>query len=198
VLSHIITSKTRIKLLLKLFLNSNTRSHLREMEREFGESNNAIRQELSRLKKANLICCTQQKGKILYRANTEHPLFPDIRSILRKTVGIDKIIDKVTTQIGNLQCAYLTGSFAEGIDSDTIELVLVGQSLDLEYIAGLTSKAGQLIGRKIIYVVMTAEQMQYFLKDRAVLLIWQSDQMISQIRADDADGARTVNRSYNS
>jgi hypothetical protein len=191
VLNHIITSKTRIKLLLKLFLNSSTQSHLREMERDFGESNNAIRQELSRLMKARMITCTQFKGKKLYRANITHPLFSDIQSILQKTVGIDKIIDKVTSQIGNLQCAYLTGSFAEGIDSDTIELVLVGQSLDLDYIAGLTAKAESLIDRRIVYLVMNVEQMQQFFKDKAVLLIWQSDQLISQIKADDADGRNT-------
>ena len=175
-LHNIITSKTRVKLLMKLFLNSNTQSHLREMERDFGESsNNAIRQELSRLMKARMITYTEHKGKKLYRANTEHPLYSDILSILQKTVGIDKIIDQITTQIGNLQCAYLTGSFAEGNDSDTIELVLVGSNLDHEYITSLTSKAEKLIDRKIIYVIMTLEQLQQFFKDKPVLLIWQNE-----------------------
>ena len=51
-LNSIITSKTRIKLLLKFFLNSNTKSYLRNLEQEFGESTNAIRVELNRLEGA--------------------------------------------------------------------------------------------------------------------------------------------------
>jgi hypothetical protein len=69
--------------------------------------------------------------------------------------------------------------------------VLVGQSLDHGFIDNLTKKAEQLIDRKIIYVVMTPEQVQYFLKDKAVLLIWQSDDIISRMKANDANDRRT-------
>ena len=48
----LISSKTRIKLLLKFFLNSKTTSYLRGLEAEFGESSNAIRIELNRFEKA--------------------------------------------------------------------------------------------------------------------------------------------------
>ncbi len=47
-LGTLITSKTRVKLLLKFFLNSNAKAHLRGLETEFGESSNAIRLELNR------------------------------------------------------------------------------------------------------------------------------------------------------
>ena len=51
----LISSKTRIKLLLKFFLNSNTTSYLRSLESEFGESTNAIRVELNRLENAGML-----------------------------------------------------------------------------------------------------------------------------------------------
>ena len=47
-LESLITSKTRIKLLLKFFLNSSTKAYLRGLEAEFGESTKAIRLELNR------------------------------------------------------------------------------------------------------------------------------------------------------
>ena len=47
-LDTLITSKTRIKLLLKFFLNAQTKSYLRSLEGEFGESTNAIRLELNK------------------------------------------------------------------------------------------------------------------------------------------------------
>ena len=54
-LEALITSKTRIKLLLKFFLNSGNSAYLRGLEPEFGGSTNAIRQELNRLENANLL-----------------------------------------------------------------------------------------------------------------------------------------------
>ena len=48
-LDTLISSQTRLKLLLKFFLNSSTSSYLRDLESEFGESTNAIRLELNRL-----------------------------------------------------------------------------------------------------------------------------------------------------
>lgn len=175
-IESIITSKTRIRLLLKLFLNSSTQCHLRAMERDFGESNNAIRQELKRLLNAKMITFTTDKGKKLYRANTQHPLFNDIQSILRKTVGIDQIVENVTSRIGNLESAFLTGSFAEGVDSDTIELVLVGNNLDEAYIKNVVAKAEKLVERNIVYLVLTNQQIEQFFNSKPLLLIWEKEE----------------------
>lgn len=160
---------------MKLFLNSDNQSHLRGMEKEFDESTNAIRLELNRFVEAGLINDTFVKNKRFYRANKKHPLFADIQSILRKVVGIDKIVDKITSKVGNLESAYLTGSFAEGTDSDTIELVLVGNNLEQTYVKNLVHKAGEIVERKIIYLVLTNEQMHQFFKNKPALLIWQKD-----------------------
>jgi len=51
----LISSKTRIKLLLKFFLNSSNKSYLRGLESEFGDSTNGIRLELNKLEEAGLL-----------------------------------------------------------------------------------------------------------------------------------------------
>ena len=117
-LNSLITSKTRMKLLLKLFLNTENTSHLRGMEKEFGESSNSIRLELNRFIDGGLLTSEYIKNKRFYKANTNHPLYNDINSILRKMVGIDKLVERVISKIGNLETAYLTGEFASGRDSD--------------------------------------------------------------------------------
>ena len=83
-LETLITSKTRLKLLLKFFLNSNSSSYLRELESEFHESTNAIRLELNRFEEAGLLQSQTKGNKKFYHANTDHPLYPDINSILLK------------------------------------------------------------------------------------------------------------------
>lgn len=86
-LETLITSKTRIKLLLKFFLNINNQGYLRSLENEFNESTNGIRQELNRFEQAGLLLAESDGNKKLYRANTLHPLFKDLNSIIRKFIG---------------------------------------------------------------------------------------------------------------
>ncbi|MGE0019423.1 MAG: winged helix-turn-helix domain-containing protein [Draconibacterium sp.] len=174
-LESLITSKTRIKLLLKFFLNSQTKSYLRSLEQEFGESSNAIRVELNRLEGAGLLNTEVTGNRKYFKANTAHPLFHDINNILKKFVGIDQLIEKVTSRIGNLDAAYLTGEFAIGNDSPIIDLVLIGNELDTTYISQLVEKAGEFVDRKIRYLVLSAAQMENYFNDKPALLIWKSD-----------------------
>jgi len=177
-LEALITSKTRLKLLLKFFLNSSNISYLRGLEPEFGESTNAIRQELNRFEAANLLVTSSQGNKKLYQANTKHPLFPEIHQLILKHVGLDKVIDKVINNIGDLKEVYLVGELAKGRNSKVIDLWLVGQKLDKEYIISLVDKAEELISRKIRYIVLDhieLEEFQFNKSKSELLLIWKSE-----------------------
>ncbi len=153
-IGSLITSQTRIKLLRKFFLNSSTRAHLRGLESEFGESTNAIRVELNRLEGAGLLHSHRDGNKKIYMANTEHPLFCDIHSIIMKESGIDRVIDKVIHRLGRHVSVYLTGDFAKGLDSSFIELILVGDDVDMEYLDRKLVQASELVGRKVSCRVM--------------------------------------------
>ncbi len=172
-LDSIITSKTRVKLLLKFFLNSNTKSYLRNLEQEFGESSNAVRVELNRLEGANLLHSEIKGNRKYYSANTNHPLFNDIHNIVKNFVEVDKLLEQVVRQIGNLDSAYLTGDLAKGTDSKIIDLVMIGKNIETSYIEKLISKAENLIGRKIRYLILTENQMADYFKDKPVFLIWK-------------------------
>jgi len=174
-IESLITSKTRIKLLLKFFFNSQTKSYLRSLEKEFGESSNAIRIELNRFEEAGMLKSEYVGNRKYFQANTEHPLYNDVNNILKKFIGIDKIIDRITSQIGDLEAAYVTGDFAKGRDSKIIDLVLVGKNLDNNFIGDLVQKAQELIDRKIRYIILTADQMQQIFNQKPALLIWKQD-----------------------
>lgn len=150
----LITSQTRIKLILKFFLNSRTKAHLRGLESEFGESSNSIRIELNRFEEAGLLNSLRDGNKKVFQANQKHPLYNDIHNIILKETGIDRVIDKVVHRIGQLVCVYLTGDFARGKDSPVIELIFVGADIDREYLARKVIKAEELVGRKVSYIVL--------------------------------------------
>jgi hypothetical protein len=174
-LSSLITSHTRIKLLKKFFLNGNTRAHLRGLESEFGESSNAIRVELNRFEEAGLLSSLKDGNKKVFQANSLHPLYKDIHNIILKETGIDQVIEKIIHRIGNLLAVYLTGDFAHGKDSKIIDLILVGDSIDSEYLARKVIQAEELISRKVNYIVLDpaeAEKHLGFLKPTELLPLW--------------------------
>ncbi len=175
-LDSLITSKTRIKILLKFFLNSKNKGYLRNLESEFDESSNSIRIELNKLEKAGLLKSSSEGNKKIFSANTDHPLFSDIHNILKKFIGIDQIIEHVIKQIGDLKAAYLTGSFALGKDSKTIDLALIGNKLDFNYIQELVSKAENYIHRTITFVILEEEDLIKTYESKGILLIWNAEQ----------------------
>jgi predicted nucleotidyltransferase len=176
-INALITSETRIKLLRKFFLNSSTKAHLRGLESEFGESTNAIRLELNRFEEAGLLHSLRDGNKKVYQANRNHPLFGDIHNIIMKEAGIDRVIEKVIHRLGNLICIYLTGDFARGKDSPVIDLILVGENIDREYLARKVMQAEELVGRKVSYVVLLPDEAENHLlrvKPTDLLPLWNS------------------------
>ncbi len=157
-ISALITSQTRIKLLVKFFLNNNTRAHLRGLETEFGESSNAIRIELNRFEEAGLLNSLRDGNKKVFQANDKHPLYKDIHNIILKETGIDGVIEKVINRLGKLNSVYLTGGFARGKNGPVIELIFVGGDIDQEYLAKKVTQAEKQVGRKVSYILLNKEE----------------------------------------
>lgn len=173
-LQSLITSKTRIKLLLKFFLNINNQGYLRSLEQEFNESSNGIRQELNRFEQAGLLITESEGNKKLYRANTLHPLFKDLNSIIRKFVGVEELIERVIDRLGNVQRVYLEGRIAKGLESDIIDLLIIGNDIDRTYLSNLVEKAEPLVGRKIRYLIFDTEDADVYVQrhDKELVLIF--------------------------
>lgn len=175
-LSGIIASKTRIKLLMRLFFNPETRSYLRELAKEFSVSSNAVREELNQLKKTNLLKSEKTGRQIYYRANTEHALFPELKSMVSKVMGIDQVIDSIITRLGNLEKAYIVGDYAEGKDTGIIDIVLIGD-IDPYHLNDLTKKTERYIKRKIRTLVLSKEEYVDFqekFRSQPYLMVWES------------------------
>jgi hypothetical protein len=158
VLDSLITSKTRIRLLIKFFSNPETKSYLREIAEEFGESTNAVRVELNRLSDAQLLNSKPKGRTVQYAANTEHPLFTDISRIVSKYLGLDKIAVNIARRLGDIEMAFVIGDYARGIDSGIIDLVIVGDEVDSNLLSELSAKVEELIKRKIRTLVLGTEE----------------------------------------
>lgn len=170
----LISSKTRIKLLLKFFLNSNTTAYLRSLQSEFGESSNGIRIELNKLEKAGMLSSFMNGNKKMFQANTQHPLFNEIHSIILKQIGLDQIIENVIKRLGKVEKVFLIGDFSKGLDSEVIDLIFVGD-IDKAYLIKLIEKAEALVKRKIRYLIYKTPELKsinWEKFDPEPLLLW--------------------------
>jgi len=161
--------------LLKFFLNPNTAGHLRGLAQEFEESTNSVRVELKRLETAGMINSKIVGNKKVFRVNERFPLFNEVRSIVLKQTGLDKIIDEVVINLGDLHKVYLTGDLAQGKNSNEISLILVGNP-DRKYLTLLIVKAEKLIDKKIQYLIYSKDEFsQRAYESSKLLLLWNEE-----------------------
>lgn len=173
-LETLISSKTRIKLLLKFFLNSNARGYLRSLASEFGESTNAIRLELNKFEEAGMLSSESEGNKKVFTANQKHPLYKSIHQMILKHVGLDHIIENITQRLGKVEAVYLTGDYAQGRDTGIIDLLFIAPQLNLEYLIQLIEKMETKINRKIRYVHYPSEtDINIPLEEQAHVLLYE-------------------------
>ena len=170
-LGPLITSKTRLKLLLRFFINQDVSGYLQGLSKELEENSNSVRVELNRLEQAGMLTSEAEGRKKLYRVNKSHPLTSDLTSMLRKVTGIDGLVERVVERIGQqLEQVWICGKLARGLNSDTLEVVLIGANLDQDYIANLMTKAAQAIEKEINYSIAPSMPEQ---SKPNCLLVWQ-------------------------
>ena len=148
-LDELITSKTRLRLLIKFFVSEANKGYLNGLANEMGESTNSIRKELNHLYGAGYLSKVQANNKIEYKANLKHPLYKTLRKVVFKHLGLEDIVETVLDRMGNVVEILITGDYAKGIDSGTIEVFLIGKNLNFDYTSQLEQKIEKLINRKV-------------------------------------------------
>lgn len=150
-LESLITSKTRIKLLVKFFVTSANSGHLRGLATEFNESTNAIRKELNQLSVAGYLQKKEVRNKIAYNANTNHPMFALLQQVVHKYLGLDVIVTQIVDRMGNVTCIQLIGDYAKGIDSGVIEINICGNAINTDYTKSIVPKIKEITNRNVVF-----------------------------------------------
>ncbi|MCF8069570.1 MAG: winged helix-turn-helix domain-containing protein [Desulfobacterales bacterium] len=175
--SGLITSKTRIKILMRLFLNPDRNAYLRELADEFHASPSHIKEELDQLKNADLLISRKNGRQVLFSANQKHPVFHELHSMVQKALGMDRILESMIERIGNLEKALLIDDYAEGKDTGIIDLILIG-NIDKDNLQDLTNKTEKYIDRKIRTLSLTADEFKKLapnLDQRPQFVLWQRE-----------------------
>ena len=152
-LNKLITSKTRLRLLIKFFISQANRGYLNGLATEFKESTNSIRKELNHLSDAGYLEKYRDNNKIGYKANVNHPMFEILQKVVFKHLGLEDIVDHVLAQMGDVVEIHLISDYAKGLDNGLIEVLLIGDKLNTDYINNLEQKIEKLIERKVQFII---------------------------------------------
>ena len=115
-----------------------------------------MRIELNKLEEAGLLQRQISGQKMVYQVNKSNPFYFNLVSMVSKYLGFDELIESLLEQVGDLKEAYVVGDYARGVDSGTIELILVGQ-LHSEVVDDLVGRVSKRINRRIVYKVSGTE-----------------------------------------
>ncbi len=152
-LNSLITSKTRLRMLIKFFINAANNGYLNGLANEFNESTNSIRKELNNLSSAGYLLKSKNNNKVIYNANTSHPMFGVLQKIVRQHLGLEEIVETVIDRIGDVDKIALTGEYAKGIDSGNIEIIINGKDVNKDYLDNIKPKIKKKIGRKVSFLL---------------------------------------------
>ena len=152
-LGSLITSKTRLRMLIKFFVSAANNGYLNGLASEFNESTNSIRKELNNLSEAGYLLKSKENNKVVYNANTSHPMFDVLQKIVRQHLGLEEIVETVIKRIGDVDQIALTGEYAKGIDCGNIEIIINGSKVNNEYLKNIKSKIKKKIGREVTFLL---------------------------------------------
>lgn len=168
-LNTLITSKTRLRLLIKFFISQANKGYLNGLANEMGESTNSIRKELNHLYDAGYLQKVKNDNKVEYKVNSKHPLYETLRNVVLKHLGLEDIVEAVLEKMGNVRQILLVGDYAEGKDTGNIEIFLIGKSLDMNYINQLEPKIEKIIDRKVSFYLSSK-----FLSNQKHIILYEA------------------------
>lgn len=190
-LTDLITSKSRVKL-LGVFLSTPAEMyHVRELVRRTGDEINAVRRELGFLEKKGILVKEPRANRVYYSFSKSYPFYFDLIQLASKNIGLGAEILKNRTKLGKIKYAMFSGKFARRIkkDPESVDLLIVG-TVVLPELALLIKNEERRLGTEINYTAMTEEEFEFrkkrndpfilsILSGSRVMLIGDEENMLS-------------------
>jgi len=158
-LDVLLTSSTRARLLTLFLTHPTEEYYLRELSRRTGQSLRAVQHELPRLERLGLLLVRRRGRQRLYRANEEHPLFPDLKRIVYKTAALGDVLREALAGVMGIEAAFVYGSVAKGRErsGSDVDLLVIGKP-DPDLLHQAVRKAEETLGREVNLATMSPEE----------------------------------------
>jgi predicted nucleotidyltransferase len=159
-LGDLLFGRTRSRLLATLYSKPDTHFFVRQLARHIHGSAGTVQRELLTLTSAGLIIRNSRENQVLYQANSKHPIFPELHSLLAKTTGVFSILSEAIAPLAHeVEFAFVYGSFARGeekAESD-IDLMVIGE-VTLDALLHSLAPVEQKLGRPVNPTVFARQE----------------------------------------
>lgn len=142
-----------------LFVPGDQEIHLRDLARLASLSPAALQKELTSLASKEFVLTRRDGNRLYYRANTAHPLFPELRGLVIKTSGIAPELSRALSSVDGIDLAFVFGSVAAGTASgrSDVDLLVIG-SVGLRKLTPALRGVADSLGREINPLCLTAAE----------------------------------------
>jgi len=160
-LKQLLGSRIRISILKLFVFNPGKEYYIREIERLTKEPFDPLRMELRRLENIGLLKRRTSGRQKYYSMNPRHALFPDIKSIILKTVGIGDLLRSTFNNKDNILLAFIYGSYAKDAEhtQSDIDIFVIG-NIPSKELQGIISDIENKTKREINSAVYSLEELR--------------------------------------
>jgi predicted nucleotidyltransferase len=166
-LGDLLFGQTRGRVLALLYGMPDQTFFVRQIAREIGTSVGSVQRELETLSEVGLLNRTTIGRQVFYQANSHHPAFADVRSLIAKTSGIfHQLRSALHPLASQIIFALVYGSIARG-DEDAgsdVDLMIVG-NVTLDDVLAQLAPVENAIGRSINPTVYSLKEFKAKVKD---------------------------------
>lgn len=151
-LADALLTRTQQRVLGRLFGNPERSFYASDLIRDAGTSSGAAQRELAKLEESGLVVARRIGHQKHYQANAASPLFPDLRNIIAKTVGlVEPLRDALKPIASDIEKAFVYGSVAKATDraGSDIDLMVVSDSLTNGDVFGALDQVSRALGRTV-------------------------------------------------
>lgn len=161
-LIDLLISKVRVKILELFLSNPESNYHVRDIVRRVDEEINAVRRELARLEKIGFLASEWRANRRFYSVKKDFIFYPELLSIINKTVGLGGAIIGNKNKLGKIKFAMLSGTFVRGkpYSQSDVDLFIVG-SIVLPELGSLVREEEARRDREINFTPMTEEEFNF-------------------------------------
>lgn len=161
-LTDLIISRVRVKILQLFFLAPDKIFHVREIVRRISEEINAVRRELAHLEKVGLMSKERRANRLIYALRRDYPIYFDLMELVLKTSGLGMGLIKNKSKLGKVKFIMVSGKFARNLNRGTndVDILIVGKVV-LPEISQLVRTEEVKREREINYTVMSEEEFEF-------------------------------------